>query len=361
MRLRRALVQVHLCVGLAAGLYIVIVCVTGAALVFRIEMQRALFPALFTPSRDAPPADAATMLERVQAAFPDDRVSGIDAPTTTRPTYLAYVIRGDRFLTLLFDPITGRLLGELPQESLIRTLQELHFNLLAGRTGRTINGIGAVCLTIMAVTGIVIWWPASGHWRRALGATIPRNRRRIVFELHGAVGIWTALFIVMWAVTGMYFVWPRPFRALIGSVSAITETRAPASGPAAAAKASWRSLIERAQSLAPGQHAARIVVPSSDTAAFLVMFSERQPTPSGSPRLTSVYLDQYSGAVLQQAPVGRRSAGDVVMAWVAPLHIGNFGGNGIRAAWLVLGLSPPALFATGFFLWWTRVVRHSRF
>ncbi len=52
-----------------------------------------------------------------------------------------------------------------------------------------------------------------------------------------------------------------------------------------------------------------------------------------------------------------RTAGDIVMAWVAPLHVGNFGGNGIRVAWLLLGLAPPVLFVTGFIMWWTRVVR----
>ena len=45
------------------------------------------------------------------------------------------------------------------------------------------------------------------------------------------------------------------------------------------------------------------------------------------------------------------------MAWVGPLHVGNFGGIGIRIAWLVLGLAPPLLFVTGFIMWWTRVVR----
>ena len=42
---------------------------------------------------------------------------------------------------------------------------------------------------------------------------------------------------------------------------------------------------------------------------------------------------------------------------VAPLHVGNFGGLGVRVAWLGLGLSPPLLFAAGFLMWWTRVVR----
>jgi uncharacterized iron-regulated membrane protein len=48
------------------------------------------------------------------------------------------------------------------------------------------------------------------------------------------------------------------------------------------------------------------------------------------------------------------------MDWVGPLHVGSFGGNAIRVAWLVLGLAPPLLFVTGFLMWWTRVVRPQR-
>lgn len=356
--LRRAVFQIHLWVGIIAGLYVFIVCVTGAALVFRIDMQRAAFPRLFTPSRSAAPAHPADILGSLKQAFPNDRISGIDAPSTTRPTYLAYVMRGDRFLTLLLDPVTGRVLGELPERSIVRTVQDLHFDLLGGRTGRLVNGIGAIGLLLMAITGIVIWWPGIAAWRRAFLVDFRRSWRRITFDLHGAVGIWTGLLVAMWAVTGIYFVWPQPFRTAVNAVSPITVTRPPTSAKRGTPPADWRALVDTARATVDsGQHVARVVIPSSETAAFLVMFSEVQPTPAGSPRLTSIYLDQYSGEVLTQAPVTGRSFGDLVMAWVAPLHVGNFGGNGVRAAWLILGLSPPTLFVTGFFMWWSRVVR----
>jgi len=45
------------------------------------------------------------------------------------------------------------------------------------------------------------------------------------------------------------------------------------------------------------------------------------------------------------------------MAWLTPLHVGSFGGNGVKVAWLLLGMAPPVLFLTGFIMWWTRVVR----
>ncbi|MCY4636030.1 MAG: PepSY domain-containing protein [Acidobacteria bacterium] len=46
--LRRVLFQMHLWVGVAAALYVLVVSVTGAALVFRIHLQRAAHPELLT-------------------------------------------------------------------------------------------------------------------------------------------------------------------------------------------------------------------------------------------------------------------------------------------------------------------------
>jgi uncharacterized iron-regulated membrane protein len=357
--IRRALFQVHLWIGIAAGLYIAVVSITGAALVFRIDLQRYQHPHLFTPSAEDPPADAAAIMERMRDAFPGGRLSGIDAPTTGRPTYLAYVMQGDRFLTVLADPITGTVLGELPERSFVRTLQDLHFDLLGGRTGRMVNGIGAGLLLLMCLTGLVIWWPGASQWRRGFGVRVGSSWKRVNWDLHSATGIWTVVVIGIWSVTGIYFAFPSQFRATVNAMSTVTVSTPPRSTPpsADAARQDWRTLVARAQALMPGQHVARVVVPASDSGAFLVMFSDRQPTPAGTANLASIYLDQFSGAVLQEAPRTSRTTGDVIMAWVAPLHVGSFGGNVVRVAWLIIGLSPPLLFATGFLMWWTRVIR----
>lgn len=356
--LRRAVFQVHLWTGVLVGSYVFVVCVTGAALVFRIDMQRAMHPHLFTPSA-GPFADAATVLESVRDAFPDHRVSGIDAPTTARPTYLAYVARGDEFLTLLFDPVTARLLGELPPRSLVRTLQDLHFDLFAGRTGRIVNGIGGLLLLTLSATGLVIWWPGVATWKRALRIDIGRNWKRVNWDLHSAVGFWTGALVAMWAVTGVYFAFPSQFRATVNWFSPLTLSRAPSSGPPPAGTPpvpAWRALIERAQREKPDQHVARVIPPSSERGAFLVMLSPVSPSPVGRAQLTSVYLDQYTGALLGASELRATSMGDVVMEWVAPLHFGNFGGMPVRIAWLALGLAPVLLVVTGVIMWWTRVV-----
>ncbi len=368
-RWRWAFVQVHLWLGLVSGLYLSLVCVTGAALVFRIELQRTWYPRLFTPSAPGVLVDPATVMDHVQRAYPAARLAGVDVPTTERPTYLAYATSGSDFLTVLIDPATARVLGELPDRSFVRTIQDLHFDLLAGQTGRIVNGIGAGCLLTMCVTGLVLWWPVRGQWRRAFSIDVRRSWRRLVWDLHRAIGVWTLAALIMWAITGLYFIFPSPFRAVIRSISPLSSTRPPTSGPAPvasgpaasasatpAARPTWRALIERARQERPGQHVARVVVPSSAQAAFQVLFSEESPTPVGRGTLTSVYLDQFTGDVLPTTST-RRTPGDAMVSWLGALHVGHFGGLATKVAWVAFGLAPPLLFFTGFVLWWTRITR----
>lgn len=355
--MRRLLVQVHLWVGVASGLYIFVVCLTGAALVFRLDLQRARNPHLFTPRASGLLADPVTVMERVSRAYPDHRLSGVEAPTSRRPTYLAYVTRGREFVTVLVDPVSVEILGELPNDPLVASVQRLHFDLMAGRTGRTVNGIGAVCILVMCASGCVIWWPGRKHVMRGFLVDVRRDTKRVIWELHRAMGIWSVAFLALFALTGLSLVFPAPFRNAVNAISPITGTRAPSSSPAApdAVPPTWASLIARARQERPGHHVARVIAPANDRAAFLVQFSSRSPTPAGSD-LSSVYFDQYSGAILAAAQP-TRTAGDLVVAWTVPLHVGAFGGEPLRWIWFAFGLAPLLLFVTGMTTWWTRVVR----
>ena len=362
------LFQVHLWLGVLIGLYVVIASVSGAALVFRIDLQRALHPHLFTASASGPLAEPVTVMESVSRAYPRHQLSGVDAPTTLRPTYLAYVTSEAEFRTVLIDPVSAAVLGELPEHPAIRSLQDLHYNLLGGRTGRTINGIGAFAILILCATGLVIWWPGTKTWRRGLvvdfsrdGPPSPRlwrTSRRVLWELHRAVGIWSVAFIAMAAITGLSFAFPAGFRGFVNRMSPITVSRSPLSTrPSGAGNRapSWSQMIDRARSHAAGRPVARVVLPFGERGAFLVMFADRSPTPAGS-ELTPIYLDQYTGERLA-GTAAARTWGDAVMARMSPLHVGGVGGQAGRVLWFLLGLSPAVLLVTGLIVWWRRVVR----
>ena len=344
--MRRALFQIHMWVGLVAGLYVATISVSGAALIFRIDMQRALYPELFAPATPGPLADPVVVMESVARAYPEHRLSGVEAPTSARPTYLAYVTSGREFRTVLIDPVSAQILGELPDQTPIRKLQDLHFDLMAGRTGRIVNGAGALAVLVMCATGLVIWWSSTRNWRRP------------AWQLHRAVGICGALWIAMWGLTGAYFVFPARFRSVLGRVSPITATRPPVSAeppPGVAAPPTWRELIDRARVFAPDRHVARVVTPTGERGAFLVMFARDSPTAVGSD-LFSIYLDRHTGERLASG-AAERTASDLLLSWVVPLHVGAFASHPLKMIWFVMALSPLALFVTGARVWWVRVVR----
>ena len=318
-----------------------------------------MFPDLFVSSSGAP-ADAATILERIGEAFPGERIYGLDGPTSERPTAIAHTARpGGGTRAILIDPVTARILGELPNDSVLHLLVAFHANLLAGRVGRLANGLGSMLLLLLCLTGAVIWWPGIASWRRALTVDLRRSWRRITWELHGAIGIWTLVFVAMWAATGVYFAAAAPIRMILNAVSPLSATDSPRSSPVKGAepRPTWRELIARAQLHVPAQQVFRVVPPSNDTAPFQVMFSRTLNPPAGPERLTAVYLDQYTGSVLNGPSTARRSAGDLIVDWIVPLHFGNFGGLGVKIAWAILGLAPVLLAITGFLMWWWRVVR----
>jgi uncharacterized iron-regulated membrane protein len=121
----------------------------------------------------------------------------------------------------LFNPYTGAELGEaLPAgvRALIWTAN-LHNDLLFGETGKRVNGVGSGLVALIALTGLVVWWPGIQHWRRGLRVRWNVRWQRLTFDLHGALGFWFFGLILLWGVSGLYMAFPEPVHAVIDATS----------------------------------------------------------------------------------------------------------------------------------------------
>jgi uncharacterized iron-regulated membrane protein len=119
---------------------------------------------------------------------------------------------------VLLMSVSGSVLvyrNELSKRFSIRWIVDFHRNLLAGPTGRLVNGIGAISLLLLCLTGAVIWWPGIAHWRRSLTVEWSAHFPRLNWDLHSALGFWCFVFVAMWGLSAIYFVFPRPFDALL--------------------------------------------------------------------------------------------------------------------------------------------------
>jgi uncharacterized iron-regulated membrane protein len=118
---------------------------------------------------------------------------------------------------LAFMSFTGSISvygDELSRWALAEWIVKLHTTLLAGEIGRILNGIGAASLTLLCLTGAIIWWPGMKHWRRSLTISWGAHFPRINWDMHSALGFWFFLFVLLWGVSGIYFAFPRLFDAL---------------------------------------------------------------------------------------------------------------------------------------------------
>ena len=216
--LRKALFQAHLWTGLGVGLYIVVISVTGSVLVYRSELRRTFNPEPRPVEMSGPRLSEDALIEVTRLAYPDHIVEVWTNPDDPSLAVTMSVRRaGEARQQRLFDPYTGEYLGHaLPAGWRLTTwMLDLHDNLLAGETGRTVNGIGAVLLVLLSVTGAIVWWPGSQSWRRSVLIDVRANWRRVTWSLHSALGFWTLLFIFMWGVTGIYLAFPEPFGAVV--------------------------------------------------------------------------------------------------------------------------------------------------
>jgi uncharacterized iron-regulated membrane protein len=133
--------------------------------------------------------------------------------------------RNTELKTRLFNPYTGADLGDSVPLGirLVSKLIELHDDLLAGKTGRLVNGAGALLLVAIALTGIVVWWPGIKTWRRGLTVHRTVGWRRFTWDLHKMIGFWTLGFTLLFAVSGAYLSSPQTFQDLADRIELPTD------------------------------------------------------------------------------------------------------------------------------------------
>jgi len=214
---RKALFQIHLWTGIATGLYILLISVSGSALVFRNELHKSFLrpPIVVKPSGN--PLTDDELKAAAKRAYPDWNVANVWRVKNPNQVVEIWFDRNNKHKQRVFNPYTGADLGNSDPAGVrfVLWLADFHDNLLYQDIGRKVNGAGAILLTVLCITGAVIWWPGITSWRRSLVANWTGNWKRFNWGLHSVIGFWTFVFVAIWAVSGIYLVFPDPFSAVI--------------------------------------------------------------------------------------------------------------------------------------------------
>lgn len=205
--------------GIGAGLYILMISVSGSAVVLRPQFNRWFVSSQVTSTEGQALTGSALEMKVAEVYAGYQIVNIVPSNRPGRATYVSLEKNGEES-SRFFDQYAGSDLGSTYPWP-VRTVEwitRLHDDLLLDRaTGRKVNGAGGVLLLVMVITGIVIWWQGRRRWKEGLQIK-RKSTHPFMWQLHGFLGFWSLLLMFAWGITAIYFAWPQPFDFIIDSL-----------------------------------------------------------------------------------------------------------------------------------------------
>jgi uncharacterized iron-regulated membrane protein len=385
-RLRRVIFWFHLCTGAVAGVFILIMSVTGALLAYQQEITD--WGNRFY--RSAPPSPAAeklpmeTLLSKVRETEPSLPPSQV---TVSSDVYApASVLLGQRqsaSRSVFVNRYTGALVateGSNATDRVMRQILDLHRYLgasdrgtRAGAVGRAITGISTIGFSFLVCSGFFLWWPRSWNLGAIKNAMVFRRRLRGQvrdFNRHQAIRFWALVPLLIislsgvtmsysWATNLVFHLTGSPIVALgPGAAAASAEaSRGPNRKSAISSQTnsmSLDSLFVQAERQLPQWRfiSLRVPRPSDDSVTFGI-----DPGESRSPnQKVTVMLDRTTGDVVSLQTAAGSNRGAQVRMWLRSAHTGQVYGVASQTIAALVCLGAAFEVWTGLSMLW----RHSR-
>ena len=370
---RKVWLNVHLWLGLLLGFFLAVFGITGSILVFYEEIDNIINANLRVVQASAQGESAYRSLAEIQSVAisalpPQAKLTFVDYPSDSTVSFkFGFTVPGavpdeDDEWQLHVNPYTGQLLGKhlikkaggIFPRAFIPFVFSLHFALLAGESGEIIVGIIGVILLFSVLTGLIVWWPLTGNWRRVLRIKRGASVERFNHDLHQISGFYTfpILFVVL--LSGIYMNLPNQFIALVRQLSPGTESFMdnPQSSPDVGKQPiTLEQALTIVQKAYPEGRVDWLSPPAATIGVYRISISD-VPDLSRFWSERQVAVDQYNGKILQVRDPGTRATfGQTFLEWQWPLHSGRaFGWTG-QILVFISGLACPVLFLTGVIRW----------
>ena len=213
--MKKALRKIHLWLSVPTGIIITLVCFSGAMLVFEKEITEAVKPELyFVKEAKGEPVPMQQLMEKVEETLPDSvSISGVTVFADSTRTYQVSLSKPRR-ASIYVNQYTGEVTGRSERLPFFNTMFHLHRWLLGSSSGvgKLLTGICTLVLVFILITGILMWLTNRNKPLKAsLAIHVTKGWGRFWHDLHVAGGIYTTIFLLAMALTGLTwsFSWYR--------------------------------------------------------------------------------------------------------------------------------------------------------
>jgi uncharacterized iron-regulated membrane protein len=356
-RLYRVIWRWHFYAGIIVLPVLIIAAVTGGLYVFKEELEQIFYPRLMFVEPQAQIVSSDEQLAHATAVLPQGAiVHGFSiSHDPARATMITAEIAPESYSFVFVNQHTGAVLGQLEYDrSLFGIILNLHRTLLAGTTGRIIVELATSWGIILIVTGLYLWWPRGRN--QILGVWLPRLRGKsyvIWRDWHTVPGFYLSLLAILVMGTGLFFalLFGSGYQMIANQTKSYPPSyvNPPKSKKLGAARVKIDEIIaatRREQS----EKEIYIDFPHTADGSYTV-YAGSYDSPS---TLTLLYLDQYSGALLDSIRWEQFSTVAKVQVSSYSIHIGSIYGLPTKLLAIIACLLIIAMSVTGAAMWWVR-------
>lgn len=393
--------KIHLWLSVPFGLIIILVCFSGAMLVFENEanewFRRDLY---YVETVKGSPLPMDKLLEKVATTLPDSvAVTGVSISSDPGRAYQVSLSKPRR-ASLYVDQYTGEVKGKSERSGFFMFMFRMHRWLLDSMNpgnegifwGKMIVGVSTLLLVFVLISGIVIWWPRTRKaLKNSLKITATKGWKRFWYDLHVAGGMYALIFLLAMALTGLTWSFPW-YRTAFYKVFGVEVQQRAAQGHEQKSDAQKRNTKLAAHrekkregnEVRKGERSRRPENNHSDmysvTSPFVywqeIYDKLRRQNPeykqiSISSGTASVSFnrfgnqrasDRYSfntdnGEFTETSLYQHQDKSGKIRGWIYSVHVGNWGGMFTRILTFIAALLGSALPLTGYYLWIKRLIK----
>jgi len=373
--------RIHLYLSLAAGLVILICCLTGAILVFEKDLQMAINKDRYYVAKGEQRLSLDQLSKTVKQHFPEMKINGVkvyedparsvefsaspapkkekktEAPPAGKGKTAAPAGRQPGF-TIFVNPYTGAVLEKYSyRETFFYQVFALHRWLLGGdkSIGKYIVGISTLIFLFILITGIILWWPKTKKiLKQRLTVKWDANWKRVNHDFHLVFGFYSAIFLFIFAFTGLAwsFEWFNK-----GIYTVTNSSMKPPTPPKSvyadnADRITFDAALASAKTIHSDVVFYNVSAPKDSLETFNVSVLPADAVHESA--TSAVYIDQYSGRVAGQLAFADRNLGARVRSSFKPIHTGSIWGTPSKIIAFIVCLLGVTFPITGVIMWINR-------
>jgi uncharacterized iron-regulated membrane protein len=235
--LYRTIWRWHFYAGLLVLPFILILSVTGAAYLFKPQIDRWEERGFHGGTVEAAVSPNSQLLAAMRA-FPDAQFHSYRLPENPGDAAMLHLAMADgKSMRDVFVSPQGKVLGSLdPEARIAPTLAHIHGSLMIGKLGDWLVELAASWAIVMIVTGLYLWWPDGTGLAGVLWPRLGLGKRAFWRDLHAVTGFWISGLALLLLLTGLPWasVWGEAFqmaRAELGLVQGPRDWKAGAASP----------------------------------------------------------------------------------------------------------------------------------